>query len=226
MLMKSLKLQKKNELLEQGIRVRVWRLFPRSIMTLFGKFTYDRTALIPCTNDDAEKLSLIRPEKLIFPLDEVLGVTLLPFKISVGAMLEIAYWVQEIPSYEAARRAIQRNTPIRVNDDTIRSVANLIGKMVFEEDQKRAGKTWSLLQSRQLSFPKTKKDHVLYIETDGSMLHTRIKNKDDKTNNSDKKSNWMENKLGLVFSSDNLLVRYDKNKENIILLQKKDIYVI
>jgi hypothetical protein len=64
-------------------------------------------------------------------------------------------------------------------------VANLIGKMVFEEDQKRAGKTWSLLHSGQLSFPKTKKNHVFYLETDGSMLPTRIKNKDNKTYNSD-----------------------------------------
>jgi hypothetical protein len=32
----------------------------------------------------------------------------------------------------------------------------------------------------------------------------------------------MENKLGLVFSSDNLLVRYDKNKEKYYINTKRE----
>jgi hypothetical protein len=110
---------------------------------------------------------------MIFPIDEFLGTDKLPFKISTNAMLEIAYWVQEVHSYEAACRAIKRSTLINVNEDTIRAVANHIGSIVFENDNKNAIQAWETLQSGKMKFPNKKRNYELYIEVDGAMLHTR-----------------------------------------------------
>jgi hypothetical protein len=101
--------KKKRELLEQEVKLRKWRKFPKKIMTLFGPLHIERTALIPATSDDGKKLFGLTGEKMVFPLDEALGLDRLPFKLSVAAMLEIAHWVQEIPSYGAASRAINLN---------------------------------------------------------------------------------------------------------------------
>ncbi|MDR1486736.1 MAG: hypothetical protein LBT62_01895 [Deltaproteobacteria bacterium] len=165
--------KKKQEYLAKGIKLRVWRSFPKSIITTFGKFAYNRKALIPATKKDTTSLENLTKEKMIFPIDEFLGADKLPFKISADAMLEIAYRVQEVPSYEAAWRAIKRSTLIDVNEDTVRAVANHIGSIVFENDEKNAMQAWETLQSGKTRFPKTKRNHELYIEVDGSMLQTR-----------------------------------------------------
>ncbi|MDR1658542.1 MAG: hypothetical protein LBT47_13525 [Deltaproteobacteria bacterium] len=178
-------------------------------MTTLGKVTINRAALKPSRKIDERQLERLTNKKLLFPLDEAFGIDRLPFKISPSAMLEIAYWVQLIPSYKAARDAIIRNTPIRVNDDTMRNVANHIGSLVFEVDRNRAGTSWELLKTGRISFPQHKLDQVLYLEVDGAMLHTRKKKEHDvndvqKKENEEHKSMWMENKLGLAFSSDNI----------------------
>jgi hypothetical protein len=144
-------------------------------MTMLGKVTFTRTALKPSRKEDEKSLEKITEKKLVFPLDEAFGIDLLPFKISPSAMLEIAYWVQLIPSYKDAQTAILRNTQIRVNDDTIRNVANHIGSLVFDVDQKRANISWEFLKAGNINFPLIKSDHVLYLEVDGAMLHTRKK---------------------------------------------------
>jgi hypothetical protein len=72
--------------------------------------------------------------KMVFPLDEALGTADFPYKMTVSVMLEIVYWVKETSSFEAAQRAITRNTSIVVNDETLRAVANAIGALVFKND--------------------------------------------------------------------------------------------
>jgi hypothetical protein len=77
--------------------------------------------------------------------------------------------------------------------ETIRAVANTIGKLVFDSDVKEAEKYDKLLDNAKLEFPSNKLPHILYLKVDGTMLHTREKNDDG--------SSWRENKLGIVFSS-------------------------
>jgi hypothetical protein len=190
---------------------------------MFGQFTILRTALIPSTKNDKIKLANSVDKKMIFPLDEAFGIDKLPYKISVAAMLEIVHWVQAIHSYDQASKEIKRNTAINLNEDTIRSVANTIGALVFRRDIARTEESWTLFNSGRLIFPQKKKDYDFYIETDGAMIHTRKPNehkhsiageKQDTTENSDSpehKSKWMENKLGMVFSSDNFYLWKDRN---------------
>jgi hypothetical protein len=182
-------------------------------MTVLGAVKLDRIALIPASPADAKKLAELKQLKMVIPLDEALGIDRLPFKISVDAMLEICHWVQEVHSYEAAGRAIRRNTDIRVNDDTIRAVANHVGSLVFEKDKERAEQAWALYNSAKIVFPKTKNNYDLYIEVDGAMLHVRKKVEDNALEGTEAKSLWMENKLGMVFSSEHFIKWIDKKGE-------------
>jgi hypothetical protein len=134
-------------------------------------------------------------------MDSYLGLSGLPFKITPAAMLNIAYWAQNQSSYQRAEDTIARAMRIAVNDDTVRLVANYVGGMVFQEDCKRAGEAFASLESGKLRFAKDRKG-VLYIQTDGAALNTRIK---DETG-----STWRENKLGEVFSSDGIHFWTDK----------------
>jgi hypothetical protein len=85
---------------------------------------------------------------------------------------------------------------LKINDDTIRKVTNFIGKAVFRKDCQLAEEASGRLNCGKLSFPARKKKGILYIEVDGAALNTRYR---DETG-----SSWRENKLGVVFSSDNI----------------------
>jgi hypothetical protein len=138
----------------------------------------------------------------VVPLDCYLGISDLPFKITVEAMVEVAFWAQNQSSYQAAEEAIFKSAGIRVNDDTVRLVANHIGAMIFERDCELARTTYDKLVSGKLSFSGRKRSGVLYIEADGAALNTREKDNDGST--------WRENKLGVIFSSDNIHFWTDK----------------
>ena len=147
------------------------------------------------------------------PLDSYLGVAGLPFKITPSAMLKIAYWAQNQSSYQRAEEAIAEAVHINVNDDTVRQVSNYVGKMVFQNDCKRAEEAYSMLGSAKLNFPSDKKG-VVYIETDGAALNTRLK---DETG-----STWRENKLGEVFNTDNIRFWNNSRGERQHQLLKKE----
>ncbi|MDR2352272.1 MAG: hypothetical protein LBF22_03770 [Deltaproteobacteria bacterium] len=186
--------KKKEEYLSKGVKLRIYRRLPRTVMTIHGKIPFSRTALIGSSPSDCDRLSDLGLGINVFPFDELTGISILPFKMSVQAMLETAFWVQKSSSYVAAARILARGTGIGIDPDTVRMVANHIGEIVFNNDMKEAEKVTSLLNSGKLEFPTEKKKGILYIETDGALLHTRQKDEQG--------SGWKENKLGMVFSSD------------------------
>ncbi|MDR1085391.1 MAG: hypothetical protein LBP22_11195 [Deltaproteobacteria bacterium] len=143
-------------------------------MTMEGKFKYSRMALVPSSKADTDKLrELGMTGKMVFPLDEALGIADLPYKMTVSVMLEIARWVKETNSFEAAGRAVTRNTSIAVNDETVRAVANTIGALVFKNDTLEADNVFADFESGNLKFPAAIKKDTLYFEIDGAMMHTR-----------------------------------------------------
>ena len=147
-------------------------------------------------------------------MDDYLRLTDLPFKMTPEVMLHAAYWAQSQGSYQEAEDAIVRALGYRINDDTIRQVTNLIGSMVFKEDCRQAEKAFGMLNHGKLRFPARKKKGVLYIEVDGAALNTR--NKDESG------SSWRENKLGIVFSSDNIYTWTDHHGEKRRQLRKRE----
>jgi hypothetical protein len=203
---------------------------------MFGKFQYKRTALIPAAPADTERLAALSsdaPVKMLFPLDEALGVDILPFKITAAAMLEISFRAQELRSYEAAGRVLRRNTLVDVQDDTVRAVANHVGALVFKEDEVRAETAWNELISGQLRFPTAKQDHTLYIEVDGAIVHTRRKPdasgaepesgfEDSNSESAALKSAWMENKLGVIFNSKDFNYWWDGKGERLRKIGRRE----
>ena len=157
--------------------------------------TFSRYSLIPGNPESKESLYGLHGVKSIFPMDSYLGLSGLPFKITPAAMLRIAYWAQNQSSYQCAEDAIADAMHIKINDDTIRQVTNYVGSLVFQNDCKSAEDAFGLLENSVPGAGK-KIPHILYIQTDGAALNTRLKDKDGST--------WRENKLGEVFSTDNI----------------------
>jgi len=166
-------------------------------MTVNGKLNLSRYSLRPADSESKKRLLEAEGLKRVVPLDIHLGVDKLPFKMTVGAMLTTAYWAQNQMSYRRASNAICSVSMIETNPETVRMVADHVGGAVFEEDMRTAGHLRDKFASGWVDFGGERpKDGVLHIQTDGAALNTRIKDDDGST--------WRENKLGLVFSSDNI----------------------
>lgn len=175
---------------------------------------FSRYVLLPKTQADKDALFESEHKSMIVPLDEYLGISDLPFKITVNLMLEIAYWAQCQCSYERAEEAIHKALGFKVNDDTVRMSANTIGKIIFDNDCKEAEHAYSLLNSGKFSFPARRQKGVLYIEVDGAALNTRQKDEHGST--------WRENKLGVVFSSNNIRYWTDKRGQRQHTINRRE----
>ena len=88
--------------------------------------------------------------KSVAPLDYFLGISGLPFKMTIEMMLRLAYWAQNQCSYHTAEKTVSDIDGIFVNDDTIRLVANHIGGIVFSEDSRQAEDAYTLINSGKL----------------------------------------------------------------------------
>jgi len=161
-----------------------------------GIVEINRYVLRPNGPSDAKQLLDRCGLHAVYPLDEFLEISDLPFKMTPEVMLKVAYWAARSPSYEEASRSLFDAYGMTISDDRIRKVTNYVGQMVFDEDRKRAEEAYSRFIQGKWQFPNEKRRGVLYIETDGSMINTRAIDACG--------SSWRENKLGEIFSSDNI----------------------
>ena len=96
--------------------------------------------------------------------------------------------------------AISEALRITVDNDTIRNVTNFVGGIVFRNDCSKAEEAFRTLESGKLKYTQSI-DGVMYIQTDGASVNTRLKDESGST--------WRENKLGEVFTSKD--IRYWTN---------------
>jgi hypothetical protein len=176
----------------KGITLKTHKRNNIAILTTLGRIEFSRYTLIPKGIESKGRLWDQCELKSLAPLDSYLGIAGLPFKITPAAMVKIAYWAQNQSSYQRAEDAIAEAMRIRVNDDTVRLVANFVGGMVFQEDCRRADEAFRMLEGGKLRFGNDV-EGVVYIQTDGAALNTRLKDEEGST--------WRENKLGEVFTS-------------------------
>jgi hypothetical protein len=189
-------------------------------LTVNGLLSIARYVLRPKAEADAQRLRAAYGINAVVPLDDYLHLTGLPFKMTPEVMLRAAFWAQAQSSYQEAEEAILRACQLKINDDTIRQVTNYIGDLVFREDCRQAEAAFNRLEQGKLCFPKRKKKGVLYIEVDGAALNTRSKDENG--------SSWRENKLGIVFSSDNIYTwtnRRTGEKQRQILKREYVAYI-
>jgi hypothetical protein len=188
--------QKKSEYRQKGVRLRIFCRSGSSVMTLAGRVPYERMALVPSRPADKARLREIGTDGYVYPLDEALGLSDLPYKITVGAMLEIAKESARCDSYEEAERTLRDRTGLKVNDDTLREVTNTVGAIVFCNDAIVAESARKATDTGSLGLGATGRQGALYLEVDAALLPTR--------QDGQKGVVYKDNRLGMAFSSDNI----------------------
>ena len=160
--------------------------------------------MVPSTKADSERLSnLGHTGSYMFPVDDYLGVSMLPFKMTVGTMLTITKEAIRCESFEETQNILKERSGIKINDDTIRMVTNTIGTLVYNNDMTAVRSLFDDYNSGKLTFPEDKKNDTLYLEVDGAMVATRAED--------NKGTIYKENKLGMVFSTDHITWWTDKH---------------
>lgn len=195
------------------MKLKTDKKYAKSITSANGRLRFSRYLLRPVGKEAVQRLYEAEGIKAVAPLDCYLGIANLPFKMTVDAMLKVSYWAQNQCSYQRAEEALEKVMGVFVNDDTVRLIANYVGGLVFREDCRRAEESAELLFSGKAPFARKKKG-VLYIEADGAALNTRHKGSEGAT--------WRENKLGIVFSSDNIYWWTDKKGVRQRQLRKRE----
>ncbi|MDR1164485.1 MAG: hypothetical protein LBO66_01185 [Deltaproteobacteria bacterium] len=234
----SIVLDKKRELKKSGIKVKRWRYYKNSILTLAGRVSYERVALKASARKDKIALEALGYKGHVYPVDELLGVTYLPFDMTIAATLKAAEEACVAASYEKAQKRLARSG-INVNDDTIRAVVNTIGGLVLDNEIQAANEAVLQFEKGLWRFPRNKKPGVLYFQIEGSMALIRNAKgaKENNTPNAAKEcqiardftipsperpvknASWMEYKQGVAYSDDNILWMTDERgvKQRAIL---------
>ena len=182
-----------------------------SIVTTNGILTIRRTILRPNDENSMAKLLEIEDVKCIAPMDVVLKIADLPFKATREMMCEVAFWGQNQSSYKAASSVIKKVYRVAMSSETVRAITDYVGRIVFEEDTKEAEDSY---RNASTIYRSSVKDGVLYIQIDGAAVNTRTKNSEGST--------WRENKLGVVFSSDNVIRGVNKKGKTESRILKKE----
>ena len=149
--------------------------------------------MVPADEESRAKLKEQHKCSSVFPLDKLLGIHKLPFKMSPKMMLLCVFCGQNQPSYKAAAEILADLGNIQVSSETIRKVVNEVGGKLFEEDCAKSGETY---ENCSIDFNPPDENAILYAEVDGAALNTRTKD--------DNGSTWRENKLGVCFKSDDI----------------------
>ena len=185
----------------------------RCILTTEGYIKYFRYVLRPRDAESAERLNRRDNARTVVPLDSVLGVGNLPFKVSARMMLEIAYWGTKLSSYQETEDFFLKTKGIQISDDTVREITNYIGSIVFHDDCEHANECQKLLASCAWE-EAHELEGVLYLMVDGAAINTRMRDENN--------SIWRENKLAIAFSDDNIHFWTSKKGERQHRIEKRE----
>jgi hypothetical protein len=203
----------KNIYKTKGIQLITHKKSTRTFLCSNGPISFSRYILRPKTKIDAELLKNSEGKTAVIPKDEWLRLADLPYKMTVGAMLDIAEWTTIQLSYHAASDAILKGMKVNITHETARVVTNTIGEIIYNLDVTRAEETFKALMDAKLDSFHEEKDYVLYLQVDGAMLHVRKKGE---------AARWAENKLGVIFSSDNMIPKEISNGEMHYEITKRE----
>ena len=186
----------------------------REILTTEGYIRFKRYRLYAVNTEDhkdsVEMCKRIYGTTSFFPLDMFLGIDNTPFKMTVDMALRVAKIGASSSSYEAASKRLIEDFEIKLSDDTIRKVVDYVSQKVLEDDVRRTDKAikdYDYKSARAARRGRRPKDgFILYVQADGAMFNTRTsKAAVGATDKRKESSSWKENKLGVVFRSDDLI---------------------
>jgi hypothetical protein len=218
--------KKKLNFAEKGIKLKNNRKCGITILTAKGPATFSRTALKGATEADNGRLFSETGSRSLFPLDEHLGLDALPYKMTPAAMLMCAKESAKGLSFAKGVEGL-RERGLNVSESRSREAALAVGAVVGDACGRAASELYERLISGKLEFPRSKKNAVLYIELDGSMINTNKEaeakeKKEDSPDKGGKKSTWREVKLCVVFSTDKMHSWKTKNGEMRHAIIKKE----
>ena len=176
-------------------------------MTLHGILRINRTILkrtLPY-NEEVESFEII-------PLDELLQIDCLPFKMTKLVMLEVAYMGQMLSSYNQASVELGKKLGYKISTSLVRDVTVFVGNLVYQKDVEIAIKTQKNLASSQANQKDLKKG-IVYVLIDGAAVNTRVEDKAGST--------WRENKLGMSFVSVHVRKRGSNDKNGHTITEKE-----
>ena len=168
----------------------------RKLIGTFGEIRYSRASLIPADKNSASVLRQLEGVNSIFPLDSVMGVDVLPFKISCKMMCLIAREAVRARSYSDASTNIYEKYHVTMSPVQVEKVTDYVGDLVFKEQLRLAKEAEA--QSHQKTdgrLRRRRKNDILYLEIDGAMVHVRDKKDGD---------GWMESKHAIAFNSSDI----------------------
>ncbi len=195
----------------------------REVLTIHGYVSYTRTLLVPADSESKKRLLEITGQKSVCPVDDAMGVSNLPFKMTYRMMSHIAKEAVIAHSYVEATGRINEgiNRPISVT--TVEHVTDYVGKLMYDNQSRSAIELKNLLTARKIDKRKIHKrnDDVLYIELDGAMIHIRDKehvelSNDEICNNLNRVNTpgWTESKHALCFHASAIKYYYKDAQDN------------
>ena len=145
----------------------------KEVLTVHGYITYKRTVLIPVDDTSAETLKKITGQKSVIPVDDALGVSNLPFKITYRMMAFIAKEATIASSYAEATERICKGLNDKISISQVGHVTDFVGTLMYKCQEKEANDAKERFKSRFIDQRKIRrrKEEVLYIEVDSMMMY-------------------------------------------------------
>lgn len=188
----------------------------RSVITLLGRITYERTCLAPADGDSREALAKLQAGRYVYPVDDLLGVSGLPHKVTVPMMVAMAKEAVRSNSYGRAAKVIREHFRVEVSQELVREVTDLVGAAVLADDRQRADEAKGELEKRvDRRTVRRRDDDVLYVECDGAMVNIR--------RGGGQGNEWVECKVGIVFHARDIHEYTDRNGKPRRVITRKAI---
>ena len=218
----------------------------RTLLTLYGTIKFSRTILAPGDKQSAKKLLDEFGKRTVCPVDDALGISDIPFKITRKAISSIAREATKARSYSDAALELNIKFGEPISITTVERVTNYVGALMLQVQCEQVENARKLSDTRKADARRIRKqrDDVLYIETDGAMIHVRDKEHVGMTNeeihaNGNAKHRkhepgWTESKHAICFHARDVKyffedpdgTRHSGRLEEVLRLQGSDTKVI
>ena len=127
---------------------------------------------------------------------------------------EVAYYGQNQSSFTDASDMLYRALKMEINKETVRAVTEMIGRLVYETETKKAEYVLNNMHKIKVA-PEHERKGILYIMTDGAAVNTRVEDENGST--------WRENKTVIAFTDKDMIKR--KNGSNIIVKKEYAAFI-
>lgn len=181
----------------------------RTILTLFGTVTYERTFLAAKNAEHSKRLYEAEGVKGIFPKDCALGIDKMPFKATYRMMAAIAREGVRAKSYASAAISVQEKYHVTISAKQVEKITNYVGNVVWDKQLREASAAKASIGKKVDNRKRRRRaNDILYIEIDGAYVHVR-----DKKDGNLLVPGWTESKHAIAFHSSDIHFWQKRNGE-------------